>query len=313
MKPTVRLLAAVTLLTCSQVLSVQEKSVTGTGRLLLLNDRAASHKLYLTADRVTYIAAGRRVLTLPQPEASFRFNDASFLPGKVLVSTFSNQKKAIVLSAYTTAGEKVWTFQRPQVCGPPFIEVNGFEQYVKFSSNCFESQFNTFDHILNTATGKEVASGINSSVASALNARLLVSYGKYIPRGYIPAASVRPQLAEPISAQRAWIFSDVPRTSCEPLRVSRNQWISGESIYSENEDRCGRYTLRFHWTDLKRPRPEVIPGWSLSAPAGLTDARSRDATVYLRSGERQVGSLMCPLLSRVAQCPTPEQRIRFSH
>jgi len=49
------LLTAVTLLISTQALSVQKKSVTGTRNLLLLNDKAAFRKLYLTADSVTYI------------------------------------------------------------------------------------------------------------------------------------------------------------------------------------------------------------------------------------------------------------------
>jgi len=322
MKPTVTLLAAVMLLICTQALAVQEKSVTGARNLLLLSDKAASRKLYLTADNVTYISAGRQRWILPRPETSFKYNDASFLPGKVLVSTFSDQKKLIVLSAYTTAGKKLWTFQTPQVCGPPFIEVNGFEQYVQFSSKCFQTQFNTYDHLLEAATGREVASGINTLIVSVLNSRLVVSYGQFIRGGYTPAVMQRSQFGEPLPGQpqRAWFFYDVPRVSCARLRNSRYHWVSGEYIYSENEDRCGRYTLRFHWTDLKRPRPEIIPDWSLSGPTGRPerDVRAQDVTMYLISGKWKEGPLMCPLLSPYSavlfptvECPTPEQRTHF--
>jgi len=315
-------LTAVLLLICTQALAVQEKSVNGTRKLLLLRDKATSQKLYLTADNVTYLSAGRQRWTLPRPEASFKFSDASFLPGKVLVSTFSDQQKVIVLSAYTTAGKKLWTFQTPQVCGPPFIEVNGFEQYVKFSSKCFQTQFYTYDHLLASATGKEVTSGITTSIISVLNSRLVVSYGKFPQIGYVPAVTRRPQFGEPLpgQTQRAWFFYDEPRVSCASLRNSGGHWVSGEYLYSELEDRCGRYTLRFHWTDLKRPRPEIIPGWSLSGPTGIPeqDVRAQDATMYLISGEWRRGPLMCPLLSPYSavlfptiECPTPEQRTRF--
>jgi len=228
------------------------------------------------------------------------------------VSTFSDHKKRIVLSAYTTAGKKLWNVQAPQVSGPPFIEVNGFEQYVKFSSKCFESQFNTFDHLLASASGTEVTSGFNSQIATVLNSRFLVFYKKYNPIRYQSETAIRPHSGEPLSAQRAWFSYDVPRVSCRRLRLSRYHWVSGEYIYSDNKDRCGRYTLQFHWIDQRRPKPEVIlAGLCLDRLVFLkrtSELRIRPCTLSQRMAGRTADVPATVSSFQVLGCQVPHAR-----
>lgn len=37
--------------------------------------------------------------------------------------------------------------------------------------------------------------------------------------------------------------------------------VRGEYIYAHRADHCGKFTYRFHWTDLKHPGPVILEGW----------------------------------------------------
>jgi hypothetical protein len=297
----------------SQAFSIQEKSVVENQQVLLVREKGTQRKIYLKSDRVTYMEAGKVRWTIHQFKKSFKFNDASFLPDRILVSVFSDQEKIIELAAHhTQTGRRIWGFQAIQVCGQALIQISGFKQYVIFQSHCFEGQFNTFVHIIRTASGIEIAKGINTEMIAVVNNQLLLSYGKYIPVGrYLPKI-FRPRLGVPLSTERFWAFTNVARAACEPLSVTGNQWAAGEYIYSANRDGCGTYTLRFHWTDQRHPKPEVIAGWPLSGPQGkvVPESRIQDQTIYLWRGQWGGGPQPCPLLPQVADCPGPEQRVR---